>query len=565
MPTNIPVNAKVGKKLLKICMGDLYPNPLVVFREYVQNSCDSLQEAERTGLITDPQEKIISITINPNSITVHDRGVGVKKDDVKRHLIDLSYSSKGDESIGQYGIGRFTGAKYCNKLIFETSAKDEPCKSIVTFDAKRAREIIESESDYELTEVMDAVTTHQTDVEDSDLHYFRVTMKSINDDHLLDTDGVRDYLSMTIPVQYEEAFLDEVLMPAFEKEPDTDYFDYFSKLPQCTVRLNDIDVRKPYDTLFKNSQNKNEKVGKAKLFKLKNEDDVLAWGWYSMSASAKQFISEVPFRKIRLRKLNMTIGDDTTLDSLYQNEADPTYFVGEIHVLHEDIEPTTGREGLSDSQTKKLFERRLKEQFKTMRREYYDLSKFGSEGIVKFAQAIQTTREINKQLAAGMIEEVEARESLRRLSETKEKAEEAIKSFHGLLKKRQREDLVEELISYYQTESNDAIDKHNSERTVQKSNTIIQRVNLKSEIEKLVHSDTPTVPDEKEKHPKTDKPEDNKPPQEKEPTELDIYDSLTQLEKSVVKKVYHILNNEKGLDDKTRGKIKHKIEKALIK
>lgn len=564
MPEEISVNAKVGKKLLKICMGDLYPNPLVVFREYVQNSCDSLHDAERDGLITDPQQKIISISILSHSITIHDRGTGVKLDDVKRHLIDLSYSSKGEESIGQYGIGRFTGAKYCDELVFETSAKGEPRKSIVTFNAKRAREVMDSDVDYELTEVMNEVTRHQTDDEDVDLHYFRVTMKSVNDEHLLNIDGVRDYLSMTIPVRYEEAFMDEVLMPAFEEGPE--YRDYFLKLPQCIVRLNDVDVRKPFDTIFKNSQNKNEKIGKAKFFKLKNEDDVLAWGWYSMSATAKQIIS-VPFRKIRLRKLNMTIGDDTTLDSFYQNETDPTYFVGEIHILHKDIEPTTGREGLSDSSTKKLFERRLIDQFKAMRKEYYDLSKFGSEGLVKYTQSVQTIRIVNKKLSAGMIESDEAKETLRGATDIKNKAEESIRSFYNKLRKIHREDLVDDLVEYCQTESDEAIDKHNRDKSVQKSNTLIQRVNLKTDIEKMVQTDPPQDSNDEKKQSKdvNDKPEEESSPKVKEPTELDVYESLTPLEKNVVKKIYHILNTEKGLDDKTRGKIKSKMEKALIK
>ena len=31
MAENIPFNARAGKKLLKICMGDIYPNPMVVY------------------------------------------------------------------------------------------------------------------------------------------------------------------------------------------------------------------------------------------------------------------------------------------------------------------------------------------------------------------------------------------------------------------------------------------------------------------------------------------------------------------------------------------------------
>lgn len=43
-------------------------------------------------------------------------------DDVVRSLIDLSFSQKTGDAIGRYGVGRLTGAKYCDELIFETSA-----------------------------------------------------------------------------------------------------------------------------------------------------------------------------------------------------------------------------------------------------------------------------------------------------------------------------------------------------------------------------------------------------------------------------------------------------------
>lgn len=51
MAENIPFKARAGKKLLKICMGDIYPNPMVVYREYVQNSCDSLNWLQKTAYL----------------------------------------------------------------------------------------------------------------------------------------------------------------------------------------------------------------------------------------------------------------------------------------------------------------------------------------------------------------------------------------------------------------------------------------------------------------------------------------------------------------------------------
>ena len=40
---------KGGKKLLQLCMGQNYYDSNVVYREYVQNACDSLYAAQRMG------------------------------------------------------------------------------------------------------------------------------------------------------------------------------------------------------------------------------------------------------------------------------------------------------------------------------------------------------------------------------------------------------------------------------------------------------------------------------------------------------------------------------------
>lgn len=206
----IQIQSRAGKRLLKICMGDLYPNPMVVYREYIQNSCDALVEAERQGLFGSSIQKTVSITIGSNSITVHDRGVGVRMDDVVRSLIDLSFSQKTGDAIGRYGVGRLTGAKYCDELIFETSAYNENRKSIVRFDAKKAREIIASDLELEVTEVIDMVTTYTREDANLEDHFFRVTMNNVTERHLLDREKAEEYLSVTVPIDFSAQFKDYI-------------------------------------------------------------------------------------------------------------------------------------------------------------------------------------------------------------------------------------------------------------------------------------------------------------------------------------------------------------------
>ena len=203
MSEKINFKSRAGKKLLKICMGDLYPNPMVVYREYVQNSCDALQEAEQRGMFETSAQKTVSIQIGANKITIHDRGIGVEADKVVSSLIDLSFSQKNGDAIGRYGVGRLTGAKYCDELVFETSADGENVKSIVHFNAKKAREIIASDADLECTDVIDMVTECFRDEELASQHYFRVTMNNVFERHLLDMEMAKDYLSETVPIDFE--------------------------------------------------------------------------------------------------------------------------------------------------------------------------------------------------------------------------------------------------------------------------------------------------------------------------------------------------------------------------
>lgn len=133
---------KGGKKLLQLCMGQNYYDSNVVYREYVQNACDSLYAAQRMGLIKNLQNsEVISVEINryAHEVVVLDRGTGVPFDKIGDTLVDIGASTKnGYDDIGNYGIGRLVGANWCDKIVFETSYVNENIKSILTFDAEAA-------------------------------------------------------------------------------------------------------------------------------------------------------------------------------------------------------------------------------------------------------------------------------------------------------------------------------------------------------------------------------------------------------------------------------------------
>jgi len=106
-------NDFVGAGILNIITESLYDNPIVVFREYVQNSVDSIFKEE----CQDNYE--IKIWREENDLCFLDNGKGIETDDFYKEMIKIGDSSKKKaKNLGYKGIGRLSGVPYCKKLTF---------------------------------------------------------------------------------------------------------------------------------------------------------------------------------------------------------------------------------------------------------------------------------------------------------------------------------------------------------------------------------------------------------------------------------------------------------------
>nr|NHJ86816.1 hypothetical protein [Asgard group archaeon] len=113
---------KIGAFVLETLTTGMYTNPLDCLREYVQNSFDSIREAERGKYFKCGAGRItINIDEKNNKLSIHDNGVGVNNSNVLDNLINIGMSKKNFLSdAGFRGIGRLAGVAYCSKLIFRT-------------------------------------------------------------------------------------------------------------------------------------------------------------------------------------------------------------------------------------------------------------------------------------------------------------------------------------------------------------------------------------------------------------------------------------------------------------
>lgn len=122
---------QVGKYTLESLTTGMYSDPKIVYREYIQNSVDSLENAISLGLL-EPQSMRIDIVVNAEEsyISIKDNGTGITADSAAKTLMNVGSSKKrNSNNRGFRGIGRLGGMSYCDTLIFTTSAENESVKN----------------------------------------------------------------------------------------------------------------------------------------------------------------------------------------------------------------------------------------------------------------------------------------------------------------------------------------------------------------------------------------------------------------------------------------------------
>jgi molecular chaperone HtpG len=351
----------IGKDVIESLTTSMYDDPRFVYREYIQNSADAIDKARKTGLIADGNIHI-SIKTEKRKIEIEDDAIGIEKDKVVEVLKNIAQSTK-QKGIdkGFRGIGRLGGLGYCNKLIFETSVKGETVKSIMIWDAKKLKEIIADRSQKEeASVVIDKVTTYKQETELAEKHYFKVILEEVANDILLDVKDIRQYLQMVAPVSFKKSIFSEKIYSELKQEN--------IKLDEYNTFVNAEQLFKGYNWyIYEGEENNKKKIGEIfdiEFFSQKDKNEQpLFWGWYGI-AEKNETLRKVNYsRGFRLRKANIQVGNDDTLQKLQRDRRFQFYFFGEVYALHSDLHPNARRDYFSENEVCKEFDVELKKFF----------------------------------------------------------------------------------------------------------------------------------------------------------------------------------------------------------
>ena len=342
-------NIIIGKHTLESLTSGMYSDPYVVYREYIQNATDSIDDAFRQGILN-PGEDSINIDINPSErrISIFDNGCGIQSNLAVKTLISIGNSRKdASSSRGFRGIGRLSALSYCSKLTFETSYLSEKHGTRIVIDSKRLSELLAqvSDEDVSVLDVLQQVYSHSVFPEKGKRHYFRVILDGVDvTSGLTNISEVLSYISQNAPVPYDKAAFPwgyEITQRIRKEGFSIRSYNIFVSCGNDHQK-----ICKPYKGEFLSDKGKQlyDKIHDIEIVKFNNSDGAIsAIGWIAKTSYLGS-IYDKSIKGIRMRKGNILVGDQQTLNVLFKDARFNGWSIGEIFAVDSQLIPNARRD-----------------------------------------------------------------------------------------------------------------------------------------------------------------------------------------------------------------------------
>ena len=420
-----------GANIIENLTTGMYQDSRVIFREYIQNGTDSIDQAVADGILQQNEGKIeIWLEPQPNrTVAIRDNGMGISSADFRKILCGIGNSEKQiGKNRGFRGIGRLCGLAYCKELVFETKVKGEKTVSIMRFNAEEMRALIAEHNKgnkKEAETVLKQVGKFETSKDENDIdeHYFQVTLKNVNDENkdLLDAQAIKEYLSFVAPIPYQ------VTLPLRKKIKK--YAEgKGQKIEEYTVKLDGEQLFKGYTDKIKGKSG----AVTGEIFEIAFKDfvdqsgNLLAWLWVGISKFEGALPKANSMRSIRLRKRNIQIGNADTLQKFFVEDRGHSYFVGEVFAIADNLIPNSQRDYFNENPTLQEFQNLLEEYFREELYKAYRNASSVKNSIKTITDYEEKKKEFTRKETSGkFVNEKQKNEEHTKLEELHKKAEKA--------------------------------------------------------------------------------------------------------------------------------------------
>jgi hypothetical protein len=325
----------IGKDILELLSTSMYVDPMTVYREYIQNAADSIDEARETGALPASGGEVqISVDATARSIRIRDDGISIPWPEFIERLSNLGASRKrGTHARGFRGVGRLCGLGYCQELVFRGRTIGESLISELRWDGRALKTMLRSadHSKNLRTLVKDVVTVRRVKPKDGSERFFEVELRGVvrhRDDRLLSEEVVAQYLAQVAPLPFSPDF-------EFGKEITT-ALEPHVRLGQIAVRINGIEdpIRRPHQNSMKVDGKVEAAFKELEILELPGIDGgIAAIGWVLHHDYCGALSNRTLVKGLRLRSGNLQVGDHTLLENLFSEPRFNSWAIGEIHIV----------------------------------------------------------------------------------------------------------------------------------------------------------------------------------------------------------------------------------------
>lgn len=343
---------KAGMYLLETLTSGMYNDPLSIYREYIQNSVDSIDTC------SNKTNKAVEIKLDPfnKTITIFDNGSGIPFKHAASILSGIGSSNKaGTDLRGFRGIGRLGGIAFSDMVSFRTKSMNDTHEIIQKWDCIKLRRLLAEpkNANMQLQELFDQITTfekHKSD--DINKSYFEVMLEGVSSfrNYLFDIKKVREYIAKSCPVDYStDSFSYSKQINKFLKTNVKNFNAY-------PIYLNEKQIFKPYGDNVKVTSKGFDTIEEIDFITIQDYDDVFAYGWIGKRKDLLGSISKGDDSSgIQVRTGNILLGDSHLLDRCFREERFNSYMVGELHIVHPELIPNSRRDDFIDNDYKSRF------------------------------------------------------------------------------------------------------------------------------------------------------------------------------------------------------------------
>ena len=339
-------DVRLGKDVLELLSTAMYVDPMVVYREYVQNAADAIDMARANKwLAPDEGEVVIHIDAQSRSVRIRDDGAGLSADGFLTRMVALGGSYKrGTPARGFRGVGRLAGLGHAHVLIFRSRAQGEEVVNEVRWDGRELRAHMSDPSfDGDLAQLVARIVQvgSRTAVDEDPKRFFEVELVRVprgRSDKLLSVEDVSDYLTQVAPVPFHADFSFGSLI--------TEQLKVYPGFSEVRIVINGGEpLTRPHRDVI-DIGGRPSKFEAPIFVEVPSHDgsSISAVAWFLHHGYEGALSVGTLVKGLRLRAGNLQIGDAAILEGLFTETRFNSWSVGEVHLFDARLVPNGRRD-----------------------------------------------------------------------------------------------------------------------------------------------------------------------------------------------------------------------------